>query len=289
MQLTKKFQNTFMKIRTLISCLILLVFESSSAIANTASILTFDKSEITNDHMPRNFRDLSVIGINAIASAQFSEDELQEVRKKYPNEKIVIVDLRQESHGFINGKSVLWRSYFEKMNQDKNISEILSDEKSRFRIAKKDREIVINEVTERDRTNGWYKSISPKIVAVKKAMNEKDLAKENGFEYQRFSVRDFDKPDGKEFSRMVSFIKNLPQDKKLYVHCAGGKGRTAMFLVTLDIIKNGKKTELTEIFKRQNKLGGARLDEISQEEAWSEELAKERLKMLEDFYKMETK
>ena len=127
---------------------------------------------------------------------------------------------------------------------------------------------MINEVTKRDRENGWYKEISPKIVTVNKAQNEKDLAAENGFEYQRFSVRDFDKPNEKEFLRMVSFIKNLPQDKKIYVHCAGGKGRTGMFLVTLDIIKNGKETALEEIFKRQNKLGSAKLDEISEEEAW---------------------
>jgi len=278
-----------MKLKTLIISLILIAFESSSALAATASILTFDKSEITKDGLPRNFRDLSGLGINAIASAQFSENELQEVRKKYPNDKIVIVDLRQESHGFINGNSVLWRSYFEKINQDKNISEILSDEKSRFNIAKKDREIVINEVTKRDRENGWYKEISPKIVTVNKAQNEKDLAAENGFEYQRFSVRDFDKPNEKEFLRMVSFIKNLPQDKKIYVHCAGGKGRTGMFLVTLDIIKNGKETALEEIFKRQNKLGSAKLDEISEEEAWSNEIAKERLTMLENFYKAEIK
>ncbi len=276
-----------MKIKTLITCLIFLIFESSQAMA-AASILTFDKSEITNDGMPRNFRDLSVIGINAIASAQFSEDELQNLRKKYPAEKIIIVDLRQESHGFINGKSVLWRSYFEKINQDKNISGILSDENSRLKKAEKEREIVINEVTERDRANGWYKTISPKIITVNKAVSEKDLAAENGFEYQRFSIRDFDKPDEKEFLRMVNFIKNLPQDKKIYVHCAGGKGRTGLFLVTLDIIKNGKTTELEEIFKRQHKLGSARLDEISEEEAWSKELAQERLKMLENFYKVES-
>ncbi len=278
-----------MKLKTLITSLILIASESSSALAATASILTFDKSEITKDGLPRNFRDLSGLGINAIASAQFSENELQEVRKKYPNDKIVIVDLRQESHGFINGNSVLWRSYFEKINQDKNISEILSDEKLRFNIAKKDHEIVINEVTKRDRENGWYKEISPKIVTVNKAQNEKDLAAENGFEYQRFSVRDFDKPNEKEFLRMVSFIKNLPQDKKIYVHCAGGKGRTGMFLVTLDIIKNGKETALEEIFKRQNKLGSAKLDEISEEEAWNNEIAKERLTMLENFYKAEIK
>ena len=88
---------------------------------------------------------------------------------------------------------------------------------------------------------------------------------------------------------MVDFIKNLPKDKKIYVHCGGGKGRTGMFLVTLDIIKNGKKNELAEIFKRQNKMGSAKLDEISKEEAWSEDLAKKRLKMLEDFYRIESR
>ena len=277
-----------MKIKLIIS-LLFFTFTASQALAQKASLLTFDKSEITKDGMPRNFRDLSVIGINAIASAQFSEDELQKLRQKYTNEKIVIVDLRQESHGFINGKPVLWRSYFEKINQDKEISEILSDEKSRLDAAKKDHEIVINEVVKRDKESGWYENIAPKIVTVNQAISEKDLAQKNGFEYQRFSIRDFDIPEAKEFSRMINFIKNLPEDKKIYVHCAGGRGRTAMFLVILDIIKNGKKVELEEIFKRQNKLGGARLDEISKEEAWSEKLAMERLKMLEDFYRVTTK
>lgn len=275
-----------MKIKLII--FLLFAFTASEALAQKASLLTFDKSEITKDGMPRNFRDLSVIGINAIASAQFSEDELKKLRQKYPNEKIIIVDLRQESHGFINGKSVLWRSYFEKINQTKEISEILSDEKSRLNIAKKDHEIVINEVVKRDKESGWYEDVAPRIITVNQAISEKDLAEKNGFEYQRFSVRDFDIPEAKEFARMVDFIKNLPQDKKIYVHCAGGRGRTAMFLVTLDIMKNGKKVELEEIFKRQNKLGGARLDEISEEEAWSKELATERLKMLEDFYRVTT-
>jgi hypothetical protein len=99
--------------------LLFFTFTASQAMAQNASFLTFDKSETSKDGMPRNFRDLSVIGINAISSAQFSEDELQKLRQKYPNEKIVIVDLRQESHGFINGKPVSWRSYFEKINQNK--------------------------------------------------------------------------------------------------------------------------------------------------------------------------
>jgi predicted protein tyrosine phosphatase len=274
-----------MKIKLIIS-LIFFTFLVSQAMAQKASFLTFDKSETSKDGMPRNFRDLSVIGINAIASGQFSEDELQKLRQKYLNEKIVIVDLRQESHGFINGKPVSWRSYFEKINQNKEISKILSDEKLHLDAAKKDHEIVINEVVKRDKDSGWYEDVAPKNITVNQAISENDLVQNNGFEYQRFSIRDFDIPEAKEFSRMINFIKNLSEDKKIYVHCAGGRGRTTMFLVILDILKNGTKVELEEIFKRQNKLGGAKLDEISKEEAWSKKLATERLKILKDFYRV---
>ena len=64
-----------MKIRLIIS-LLFFTSTASQTMAQKASLLTFDKSEITKDGMPRNFRDLSIIGINAITSAQFSEDEL---------------------------------------------------------------------------------------------------------------------------------------------------------------------------------------------------------------------
>ncbi len=265
-----------------------LVLNISSALAAPASLLTFDQVENKKDKMPRNFRDLESLRINAIASAQFSEDQLQEVRKKYPNDKIIIVDLRGESHGFINGKPVTWHTVFEKENQGKTFSKISSDESERLNSAAKDQQIVVNKILKKDHANGWYKEVAPIVVDVTQAISEKDLAEENGFEYQRFPIRDLDIPSETEFTRMVNFIKTLPQDQKIYVHCAGGKGRTGTFLVLLDIVKNGKETKLKEIFKRQAKLGAARLDLISEEESWSKEIAKERLKMIENFYETET-
>jgi protein tyrosine/serine phosphatase len=276
-----------MKIRNLLISFAV-AFSISSAFATPAPLLTFDKMENIKSEMPRNFRDLKSLGINAIASSQFSESQLQEVRKKYPDEQITIVDLRAESHGFINGKPVTWHTVFEKGNQDKTLSEISSDESDRLNLAAKDQQIIVNKILKEDRANGWYKEISPTIVDVNQAISEKDLAEKNGFKYQRFPIRDLDVPNETEFTRMVNFIKTLPQDQKLYVHCAAGKGRTGTFLVLLDIIKNGKTTELKEIFERQNKLGAARLDKISTEESWSKEIARNRLKIIENFYKTET-
>ncbi|MBU6140179.1 MAG: dual specificity protein phosphatase family protein [Proteobacteria bacterium] len=268
---------------------LILVLHSTFTHAETASILTFDPMENQQNSLPRNFRDLKSLGINAIASAQFSEDQLQEVRKKYPKEKITIVDLRAESHGFIDGKPVTWHTSFEKGNQDKTSAKIAAEESKRLALAAKDQEIVVNKVIKKDRANGWYEEVSPNIVKVTNATSEKDLAEKNGFKYQRFPIRDFDIPNDKEFKKMVNFIKTLPEDEKIYVHCAGGKGRTGTFLILLDIAKNGKETKLEDIFKRQHALGAAKLDEISKEESWSKEIAQERLKMIENFYETETK
>ena len=63
----------------------------------------FDTINKENNKLPRNFRDLNLYNLKAIASAQFSENELIFIKKKFFNKKITIVDLRKENHFFING------------------------------------------------------------------------------------------------------------------------------------------------------------------------------------------
>ena len=274
-----------MKLRNFL--LIALFLSAYPAFGNT-EILIFDTKETGKDGLPRNFRDLSSLGINAIASGQFSEDELLAVRKKFPNEKIIIVDLRRESHGFIDGNSVSWRAAFEKSNENKTAAQIIAYEKSLLRTEKKQRQIIINKILEKNPESSWYKQVEPEIVSVNKIINEEDLAKKHGFQYKRFVVQDHAKPSDSELTRIISFIRSLPQEQKVYVHCAAGKGRTTTFLTLFDIIKNGKNTQLKTIFKRQSKLGGATLDEIDEKSEWRTKLSEERLKMIEDFYKIET-
>lgn len=260
----------------------------NQALAMPAEIVVFDTRETMKNGLPRNFRDLSKIGLNAIASGQFSEDELQVVRKNYPNEKIIIVDLRRESHIFVNGYPISWRAAFDRSNEGKKTAEIIADEKSQITKAQKNSEIIVNKILEKDRETEWFTEIEPQIISVKNSLTEENLAKKYGFEYKRFTVRDHAKPDADEFKNIISFIKKLPPQQKVYVHCAAGKGRTTTFLTLLDIVKNGKNTSLENIFKRQAKIGGATLNKIDEESEWRTELAQERLKMIEDFYAKET-
>jgi hypothetical protein len=46
------------------------------------TLLIYNKNNNSKSTLPKNFRDLSDIGLNAIASGQFSEDELKTIQKK---------------------------------------------------------------------------------------------------------------------------------------------------------------------------------------------------------------
>ncbi|MCE2687753.1 MAG: hypothetical protein LW595_04310 [Rickettsiales bacterium] len=286
-------------IKNFISTLLITSFLSTSflmANQKEPDLLTFDKTknneESFESSMPRNFRDLNnpedKININAIASAQFNEDELKAIKKKYPNQKILIIDLRKESHAFINDKPISWRSQFNLDNKEKQYQQILSEEKQKVNDLKKKSQIIVSEIIKKDEKNGWFSEISPIIVNVNKVETESEIAKRNGFDYKRIAIRDHSYPNKKQLTEIVSLIEKTSPKTKIYVHCAAGRGRTTTFLTIFDIIKNGKDTTLEEIFKRQYKIGGSRLDKIDEDSKWREDLAKERLETIKSFYEKYT-
>ena len=254
-----------MKFKILITSLLILNISQSFA---DNKMFNFDTIKTRQDGLARNFRDLSQFSLNAIASGEFSENELKKVREKFPQDKITIVDLRRESHVLVNGFSASW----EESNTNKTIAEILLDEESKISLIKKDPK------------NSQINLLEPKISELKTIKTEMQLAKENGFEYKRFAIQDRGIPTQEQFDEIVNFIKTMHSDQKLYVHCAAGKGRTTTFLVIYDILKNSNKVALTEIFKRQEKAGGARIDLVNDETSNRSDLVKKRLEMLTKLY-----
>ena len=257
---------------------------------SSASFPAFDSKktneEIFTNNLPRNFRDLntSEAKINAIASGQFSEEELSAIKKKYSNEKILIVDLRLESHIFTNGQSISWESKFDSENLSKNSKQIIDDEKNKSKQLLTLKKAIIADSLIKDEKNGWYHSISPIIVDINNSKTESQLAKELGFDYIRIPVRDHASPSKSQLNQIVKMIKNTPEDTKIYVHCAAGKGRTTTFLTIMDIVKNANNSSFEEIIKRQHKIGGSNLAKIEQETEWRRQLATERLELLKQLY-----
>src|SRR5438105_14563183 len=89
------------------------------AAPNHAALLVLDSKN--NEHLPKNFRStsdksshssqLNTKGLDSLSiagGAQFSELELSAILKHLRTKQLSIIDLRQESHGLINGHAVSW-------------------------------------------------------------------------------------------------------------------------------------------------------------------------------------
>ena len=229
----------------------------------------FDTINKENNKLPRNFRDLNLYNLKAIASAQFSENELIFIKKKFFNKKITIVDLRKENHFFINGIPVSI------LNENIDLIEIQNIDlfyQNQLTEIKKHSKISIK------LENGDYKEI-----LIKKLLSEEELVKSHGFGYKRFPIKDYNFPNKDIFDDIVEFLLNLKSEDLIYVHCAGGKGRSTIFLSIYDIVINSKQTSLAEIFLRQHKIGGANLYNIKEDNEW-EESEKKKLKILVQLY-----
>ena len=92
-------------------------------------------------------------------------------------------------------------------------------------------------------------------------------------------------PSDALIDNFVSFVKGLPKNTWLHFHCAQGRGRTTLFMVLYDIMKN-PDLNMDDIIYRQYLLGGAFLyDELKDyPKEWVSELAHERNLLLPIFH-----
>ena len=274
-----------MKIK--IACLLLLIAlisQSFFSFSRTASIYPiFDSNRIhlaklRTSQVGSAKSGLNVQGLNnlrASGSEQFSEDTFGEIVRSLAitPEKLVIFDLRQESHGFINGKSVSWfDGNFNYANVHKTRSEIEMDEYQRLKLAAQSKQIIIDPVESSTKLN---------VLTVK---TERNVVEENGSIYVRMPVTDHNHPSNQTIDQFIEFITTLPQDKWIHFHCKGGKGRTSTFLALYDIIKNCKHVSFDEILARQKFIGGYDLNHVSRGDSERSRAAQERRAFVEKFY-----
>lgn len=205
--------------------------------------------------------------LNISGSHQFSEKGLSSIKKALgDNGGIIIADLRQESHGFINGIAVSWR------NKNNNANRGLAREQVLRLESVKLRSIAINmPVTLHGRGD--------QTVIPKKVQNEQKLVESMGMKYVRIPVTDGALPSDDMVDYFIRFAGSQPANARVHFHCAAGIGRTTMFMIMYDMIKNAKRTAEEDIIERQILL--ADLGKKGEERFLSDEKAK----FLNDFYK----
>lgn len=189
-----------------------------------------------------NLKGLS--SLNASGSAQFTGQNIKMVKEEIGNVPILVVDLREESHGFINDLAVSWVGE-EKNNANKGLTreQVLKDESERLKSIKLNEKLGIEE-----------KEIIPD-----KVQDERELTEENKMSYVRIPVTDTEGPTDEMVDYFISIVKKTPPGTWMHFHCKAGIGRTTTFMTMYDIMKNAKDVSLDDIMERQILLGGKNL------------------------------
>lgn len=175
------------------------------------------------------------------ASGQFTGTSFILMLNKVPAKKIIVVDLREESHGFINGIPISWKlPKTTWTNVNKTPEQIEEDEKIRLKNLADANYVLLDPQFE------------PLKLPVSHTSTEREFIEELGLSYMRLPITENHPPSDFMVDRIIELFLTLPEDSWIHAHCNGGRGRTTTFLSLADILANAKNSSLQEILHRQN-------------------------------------
>lgn len=235
--------------------------------ASGAQVLKFDRPADVSK-MPATFRTAqspfkrsaddaypSRIGLDELrisGSSVFSKNEFKQLLDVLPADRkdIVILDLRNESHGYINGHAVSWYSRYKTFNQGLSSEGVMKREQALLKAAKTAGTVEIA-VQAKDKSISFSAPIK-----VDSIMTEKQYVESMGALYYRIPIMDYSAPTAANIDQFIEFYKRLPKTAWIHAHCEAGVGRTLMALAMVDMIHNARVLSYDQIMDRQVLLGG---------------------------------
>ena len=220
--------------------------------------------------------------LRASGSGEFTAEGLKLVlaRTRGP---VTVFDLRQETHIFVNNLPVSWYASRDWANVGRSQSEIEAGEAARVQSLKPGNEIAIR--PGHPVKHGRSESVTPQRVTVKNASTERDVVSRADVNYMRITVTDHTRPLDEEVDRLVLAVRDLPQNAWAHFHCEAGLGRTTMFMVLYDILRNADRVSLENIVHRQKLLShGYDVLQPSEPENWKAPYAADRAAFVRAFY-----
>ena len=211
---------------------------------------TNPKYGIDPDFLPS---DEGISTLNISGSAQFSEPQFrslaESLRACAEGKRVIIIDLRQESHGLINGIPISWYGTHNWANVGMSLEAIERDEQERFEPMVG---TVVKAYGRKEDT-----AINETEIQVERFMTERELFESEGFEYFRLPIQDHTWPTSDTLDSFIEFVKALDKDDVwLHFHCQAGKGRTGILMMVYDMMKN-PQVPMEDIVVRQTMLGGS--------------------------------
>lgn len=229
------------------------------------------KDEINNEKASGiNLKGMSDLNISG--SGALSEKGINKIKEKIGNMNILDVDLRQESHGYINGIGVSWVGKNNHANVGLTRDKIISDEKEKLNTIIENRYVAFDKNPKN--TDAVKEIKNPDTV-----QTEEELVKSLGIDYLRITVADHEKPSDDQVDLFIESIKDISKDTWVHFHCRGGSGRTTTFMTMYDMMHNAKDVSFDDILERENLIGGIDLKKDD-----GKEESRSRLEFLKLFY-----
>jgi hypothetical protein len=252
---------------TLFSALVVQKIPPTRPADANSPVLIWDVDLKLADRLPRSFRstddplkvskgqlpaDTGLSDLRASGSGEFTADNLKLVlaRTRGP---VTIFDLRQETHIFINGLPVSWFATNDWVNVGRSQAEIEADERARVKSLKP-----VSEISVTPGASVKKPGVTPSAaqnVTVEHASTERALVEANHAAYVRVTVTDHCGPLDNEVDRFILAVRALPENAWAHFHCEAGRGRTTIFMVLYDMLRNASRVSMEDIVRRQKLLG----------------------------------
>lgn len=215
--------------------------------------------------------------LRASGSGMFSLRGLQAMCREIGHDPLIIVDLRQESHGFVNGMAVSWYGVHNGANKGLAPEEAMRIEAE-----------LLNKLDQTDSIQ--FDQLENKSVDIGKAIEEpkiiqteEQLVKSLGIGYKRFFVTDHHRPLDHVVDEFIAWVKALPNNVWLHFHCRGGVGRTSTFMNMYDMMHNAGDVSYDDIMQRHVLIGGKDFSKEPKQE-YKVAPAIERIQFIQKFY-----
>lgn len=264
-------------------------------VSQQKTILVLDAKAGWNDHL-ENFRTMtspyvrqdgklpSRVGLEDLkisGSSEFSCDGLDRIQQKLPGKKITVVDLRQESHGLINGLPVSWEQNYNRLNAGMSEGQVAADERARLRGVHRSGQVLMHRMDEH-----WSRrKLTPVRARVESVETEEHLVRSRGMNYLRFAVTDHGHPDDADVDRFVASYSQAPENSWFHFHCKAGVGRTTVFMVMADMMHNASKVPLEDILDRQARFISYDFRSVPPPDSWKYPIVRARDEFLALFHR----
>jgi protein-tyrosine phosphatase len=226
--------------------------------------------------------------LKASGSAEFTRKQFSNFVKKIKDKakKILILDLRQESHALMGDLAVSWYGKDNTLNAGKTLAEIEADEASRLEQLRSMKQVPVKKWQYSEHPDGSKKAeFKDVLVPVEAVASEKEWVQENGAEYFRLPIPDHQRPRDEDVDQFLKKYQEWrSKDYWVHMHCAAGVGRTTTFMILYDMLKNCRSVSENDIIERQHLIGGANLLVVTATQGTRKEWAQSRKEFIHNFY-----